>query len=302
MAERGKRGQAKPQTGAPVGAGPKTPRYLGSQLLIATPNMGDPRFEKSVILLGAHDEEHAMGVVVNKTLSDVDFIDVLDSIDLDTSAAFDDVAVHYGGPVQTDRGLVVHSLDYRTSTTLEISAEIGITGSREILEAILGERRSAPPEKWFLALGYAGWGEGQLESEIASNAWAHCPATSDIVFADDHETKWSLALESIGVSPAMLTPDWFGGGRRGAELSVLRASKQRLRARKCDKTNSWSASTCNLIATRSRAATAARSLLCARRLFTCCVVRIRRTINHGALGSRLTRPYAIVENAVACAF
>jgi len=187
------------------------PSFLGSNLLIATPNMADPRFARSVILLGAHDKDHAMGIIINKTLPDVKFSEILDYIDVKKETSTDQYDVFYGGPIQTERGFVVHSLDYRTKSTLVITPEIGFTGSKEILQSIMAEDATEAPKHWFLALGYASWDSAQLESEIAENTWAHCSADEKIVFADVTTDKWSLAFAKLGVTSAMLTPDWFAG-------------------------------------------------------------------------------------------
>lgn len=187
------------------------PSFLGSQLLIATPNMSDPRFARSVVLLGAHDEDHAMGIIINKTLPDVKFSEILSYIDVKKETSADHYDVYYGGPVQIERGFVIHSLDYKTNSTLEVTPEIGFTGSKEILASIMAENATEAPSRWFLALGYASWDSTQLEAEIAENAWAHCPADARIVFAEAAADKWSLAFAKLGVSSAMLTPDWFAG-------------------------------------------------------------------------------------------
>ena len=187
------------------------PRYLGSKLLIAAPHLMDPRFERTVILLGSHDEHHAMGLIVNKTLPDLKFSELLEFIDLPVEPELDHRNVHYGGPVNTDKGLVVHTLDYQTPATLKVTDAIGVTGSKEILKSIASTGATEKPEKWFLALGHAGWSGRQLETEISENAWAHCPADPDIVFSGGSEDAWSNAYSAIGVSSAMLTPDWFAG-------------------------------------------------------------------------------------------
>ena len=187
------------------------PRFLGSQLLIASPNMEDPRFARSVVLLGAHDDDHAMGIIINKTLPEVSFSEVLGHIDLETDSSADRFDVYYGGPVQQERGFVVHTLDYKTKSTLEVTPEIGFTGSKEILEKIMADDATSAPSQWFLALGYASWAPTQLEAEISENAWIHCPADKGIVFSDVVADKWTMALAKLGVSSAMLTPDWFAG-------------------------------------------------------------------------------------------
>ncbi len=190
--------------------------FLVGKLLIAMPNMTDPRFEKALVLICAHDEEHAMGVVVNKPLQQVELGELLEQLDIDPKPGVSGEPVHYGGPVRSERGLVVHSLDYRLDTTLLANDAIGLTASQEILNDIAGvDPQRAPPAKSFLAVGHAGWGSGQLESEIAANAWAHCEADDDLVFAKAPEDAWRMALERLGVTGAMLSSAW--STTRGAD-------------------------------------------------------------------------------------
>lgn len=195
--------------------GPAAPRagasqdFLAGKLLIAMPNMSDPRFEKSVILMVSHDTSHAMGVVINKPLAKVELGDLLEQLSIDPLEGAGGDPVYYGGPVQTDRGLVVHTLDYRGPQTLEINERIGVTASKEILVDIGGRSRNRkPPEKYLLAIGHAGWGPGQLESEIAVNAWVHSDAAEELIFHSDTEAVWRNALKSLGVTGAMLSPEW----------------------------------------------------------------------------------------------
>ncbi len=183
--------------------------FLVGKLLIAMPNMSDPRFEKSVLLMVSHDPTHAMGVVINKPLADVELGDLLEQLAIDPRESTGGEPVFYGGPVQTDRGLVVHTLDYRSPQTIPVGEEFGVTASKEILMDIGGRSRAkAPPERYFLAIGHAGWGAGQLESEIAVNAWCHSEATTDLVFGGESMDLWRAALESLGVTGAMLSPEW----------------------------------------------------------------------------------------------
>lgn len=189
--------------------GAKVRDFLSGQLLIAMPNMSDPRFERTVLLMCAHDEQHAMGVIVNKPLADVELGELLEQLDIDISGTSADQPVFFGGPVQTDRGLVLHSLDYRTDTTLEICPGVGLTTTREILVDIAqGAAGRAAPKQFMLAIGYAGWGAGQLEEELAMNAWAHCDPDETIIFPKDPSASWNKALARLGVTGAMLSPEW----------------------------------------------------------------------------------------------
>ncbi len=183
--------------------------FLGGKLLIAMPNMTDPRFEKSVVLIVSHDERHAMGVVVNKPLADIELGDLLEQLSIDPRKGAGGEPVFYGGPVQTDRGLVVHSLDYKSRQTMQVGPEIGVTASKDILVDIGGvaAKRKAPA-RYFLAIGHAGWGAGQLESEIAVNAWCHSDADPALIFGGEASDLWKAALQSLGVTAAMLSPEW----------------------------------------------------------------------------------------------
>lgn len=172
------------------------------------PNMRDPRFERAVILMCAHDENEAMGVIVNKPVDRLTMGDLLEKLEIIGGEPLADEPVRFGGPVQTDRGLVIHTLDYRIEGTLAVTAKIGLTASREILLDLIGRGERPAPRRYFLAVGYAGWGAGQLEDEIIANAWVHCSPDEDIVFAEEPEQAWRRSLERLGVSGAMLSPEW----------------------------------------------------------------------------------------------
>lgn len=201
--------QAGPHAGRRRGRSGAARDFLTGNLLIAMPNMTDPRFEKSVVLMVSHDPKHAMGVVINKPLADIELGDLLEQLSIDPREGSGGEPVYYGGPVQTDRGLVVHTLDYRSPQTMPVGAHFGVTASREILADIGGRARvRTPPRKYLLAIGHAGWGAGQLESEIAVNAWCHAEATADIIFNPDPGAAWRAALESLGVTGAMFSKEW----------------------------------------------------------------------------------------------
>lgn len=188
---------------------PKDREFLAGQMLIAMPNMGDPRFTRSVIFMCAHDEDHAMGVIVNKPLDDVDMSELLAQLEIAPRGDAAATPVFFGGPVQTERGLVLHTLDYQLENTLALNDELGLTASRDILIDIAGASPTRKaPRRFLLAIGHAGWGAGQLEQEIAQNAWAHCDADEDIIFNGAHDAIWKRALSKLGVTSAMLSPEW----------------------------------------------------------------------------------------------
>ncbi len=186
--------------------------YLDGQMLIAMPSMRDERFARSVIYVCAHSSEGAMGIVVNQPASNINFSDLLvqlevipaaDLIQLPPRAGL--VKVLKGGPVETGRGFVLHSSDFFIeNSTLPIDDGICLTATLDILKAIA---RGKGPESAVLALGYAGWGAGQLESEIQENGWLHCPADQELIFGPDIEGKYGRALRKIGIDPGMLSSE-----------------------------------------------------------------------------------------------
>lgn len=185
---------------------------LTGKLLVAMPGMGDPRFERAVIYLCAYSAEAAMGLIVNRTAPDLTFRDLLGQLEvgkgIELSPARAQVPIYFGGPVEHGRGFVLHSADYTAEgSTLEIGNTFGMTATVDILEDIA---RGAGPRDAILALGYSGWGPGQLEEEIAQNGWLTCEATPEVVFGTRNDEKWPAALRSAGVDPRLLSG---GAGR-----------------------------------------------------------------------------------------
>ena len=191
-------------------AAPRQRPFLDGQLLVAMPGMADERFARSVIYLCAHSADGAMGIILNRPASVRNFPELLEQLRVIDSeeriklpSAAKDIQVLFGGPVQTDRGFVLHSADFHIlNSTLAIDEGVSLTATIDILRAIaMGEG----PDRALLALGYAGWGAGQLENEIQLNGWLHCPADPSIVFDRDLDTKYSRALRSIGIDLASLS-------------------------------------------------------------------------------------------------
>jgi putative transcriptional regulator len=184
--------------------------FLDGQMLIAMPTMLDDRFARSVIYVCAHSSEGAMGIIVNQPASNIKFSDLLvkldvipaaDAIQLPTRAGV--VKVMRGGPVETERGFVLHSADFFIeNSTLPINDGVCLTATIDILKAIA---RGDGPASAILALGYAGWAPGQLETEIQGNGWLHCTADPDLIFGTDIGGKYDLALKKIGIGPGMLS-------------------------------------------------------------------------------------------------
>jgi putative transcriptional regulator len=185
--------------------------YLDGQMLIAMPAMGDERFSRSVIYICAHSSEGAMGIIVNQPAPNIDFSDLL--VKLDVIPATDairlpsraTVKVMRGGPVETERGFVLHSADFFIeNSTLPIDEGICLTATLDILKAIA---RGDGPLSAILALGYAGWAPGQLETEIQGNGWLHCAADPELIFGPDIGAKYEKALRKIGIDLAMLSSE-----------------------------------------------------------------------------------------------
>ena len=183
--------------------------YLDGQLLIAMPAMADKRFARSVIYMCAHSEEGAMGLIINQRAPNLLFPDLLERLQiLDEGSEIAlpshimKMAIHVGGPVEPERGFVLHSSDYFTpSSTLPINDEICLTATIDILKALAA---GEGPDRAILALGYAGWAPGQLESEIQANGWLSCQADMELVFDLDVEEKYEKALSKLGIDPIHL--------------------------------------------------------------------------------------------------
>jgi putative transcriptional regulator len=174
---------------------------LAGQLLIAMPQMQDRRFMRSVIFLCAHNEEGAMGLVINKIIDTVTLPELLEKLGIPSLGLNSRRPVHAGGPVEEGRGFVLHSDDYREDNTLVVGS-MGLTATLDVLRAI---GRGQGPRRSMLALGYAGWGPGQLDTEMSDNGWLHVPADEEIVFDEDIADKWQRALGKLGIDPLSLS-------------------------------------------------------------------------------------------------
>ena len=176
---------------------------LAGQILIAMPGMADPRFDHSVILICAHSDDGAMGLIVNKPMTEMSFSRLLDQLSIPRAPEGRDIRVHLGGPVERGRGFVLHSADWQAGeSTLAVPGGYGMTATLDILEALA---RGGGPQAALLALGYSGWGPGQLEAEILRNDWLTAPAPDGLVFGAEDRTKWTAALRSMGIDPLTLS-------------------------------------------------------------------------------------------------
>ncbi len=186
--------------GAPSGADPKVrpdldPTNLTGKLLVAAPQMHDPHFAKTVIFMLQHNEHGALGIVVNHELGAAPAADVLKGLGLQSDGAAGRIKVFLGGPVEPQVAFVLHSTDYSNEATHNVTAGVSVTGDSAILKAI---SHGGGPKKSLLALGYAGWGPGQLEAEMAHDAWYVAPADPNVIFGDDIGSKWKQALAISG--------------------------------------------------------------------------------------------------------
>ncbi len=176
--------------------------YLTGQLLIAMPNMADPRFARTVIYMCAHSDEGAMGLVINKPMPSITFRELLAQLEIPAGDGVNHLRVHLGGPVESGRGFVLHTADFVREGTMVVDGKVALTATIDILRSIAA---GEGPQRHLLALGYAGWGPGQLDAEIQANGWLHAPSDEAILFDPDLSTKWERAIAKLGVVPAMLS-------------------------------------------------------------------------------------------------
>lgn len=176
--------------------------FLSNQFLIAMPTLSDPSFFHTVTYLCQHSDEGALGIVINRPAG-MNLGDIFKQMDIRAAdARTNEVAIYSGGPVQQERGFVIHNAGNNWDSSIQISEGISLTTSRDILEAIA---KGTGPSRYLVALGYAGWGAGQLEQEVSNNAWLNVPCTPDILFSTPFTQRWNQAARLIGVDINMLT-------------------------------------------------------------------------------------------------
>ena len=168
------------------------------------PSMADPRFTRGVIYVCAHTSEGAMGILVNHPLATPSFADLLAQLNVEPVPPARSIRLCAGGPVDNARGFVLHTTDWTGDGSLRVDDRLALTASLDILRAIAG---GGGPRQGILALGYAGWGPGQLDAELAQNAWLSAPADLALLFDADHETKWRRALAKLHIDPMLLSGD-----------------------------------------------------------------------------------------------
>ncbi len=176
--------------------------FQTGKLLVAMPSIGDDRFEHSVIYMCAHTSEGAMGIVVNRPLKAPTFEDLLEQLSIAPLPPARRIDLYAGGPVDNVRGFVLHTADWTSDASLHVDQGLALTASLDVLKVIAA---GGGPRAGILALGYAGWGPGQLDSEIGNNVWLSVPADEQLVFDSDHETKWVRALGKLHIQPSQLS-------------------------------------------------------------------------------------------------
>jgi len=178
--------------------------YLTGQFLVATPSMNDPRFARTVIYLCVHNAEGAMGLVVNRSVDSLTFDELLEQLNIPRARGGSEIRVHFGGPVESGRGFVLHSTDYMREGTVVMDNGVGLTATVDILRDIAD---GFGPRDTLLALGYAGWGPGQLDSEIQENAWLTVPGDAGLLFDTSLDHKWDRAVGLLGFDPNLLSSE-----------------------------------------------------------------------------------------------
>jgi len=186
---------------------PSQPTFLSGKLLLAMPGMADPRFERAVIAMCVHDENGAIGIGIGHKRAGINFRGLLKQLEIDPGQA-PDCAVHHGGPVEPGRGFVLHSTDWGGQDTLHVAGPKGeifaMTGTIDILKAIA---EGKGPSRWIAALGYAGWGEGQLDEEMTRHGWFTAQGDASILFDTPTDERWAAAFKAEGIDPRLLASE-----------------------------------------------------------------------------------------------
>lgn len=175
-------------------------RFLTGQFLLAMPGIGDPRFDHAVIAMCAHDSEGALGIGLGETIDGLGLHDLLRQFEIDPGDA-PDAPVHFGGPVEPRRGFVLHALDWGGQDTITVADRWALSGTIDVLKAIA---EGTGPSQWLVALGYAGWGEGQLDEELTRHGWFNTPGDLDLLYDTSAETRWAQGFSRAGIDPRLL--------------------------------------------------------------------------------------------------
>ena len=180
----------------------EAPKYLSGQLLLAMPGIGDPRFERAVIAMCVHDENGALGLGIGRALPRMGLHALLDQLEIERGVA-PDAPLHFGGPVEPQRGFVLHGLDWGGEDTLHVGKRWALTSTLDVLRAIAQGRG---PSRWVVTLGYAGWGEGQLDEEMTRHGWFATPGDDDLIFSVGASERWIKAFAGAGIDSRLLAP------------------------------------------------------------------------------------------------
>lgn len=174
--------------------------YLTGQFLLAMPGIGDPRFERAVIALCAHDENGALGIGIGATVAGLGLHDLLGQFEIDPGDT-PDAPVHFGGPVEPRRGFVLHTLDWGGQDTIDVAGRWALSGTIDVLRAIAA---GTGPSRWLVAIGYAGWGEGQLDEEMTRHGWFSTPADTGLIYDVTAAGRWEGGFAAAGIDPRLL--------------------------------------------------------------------------------------------------
>ncbi len=178
----------------------QTTPFMTGQFLLAMPGIGDSRFDRAVIAMCAHDDEGALGIGLGVAIESLRFHDVLQQLEIDPGAA-PDVAVHLGGPVEPRRGFVIHTRDWGGADTIDVAGRWALSGTIDILRAIAA---GTGPSRWLVALGYAGWGAGQLDGELTRHGWLNVTGDEGLLYDTHADHRWAAGFASAGIDPRLL--------------------------------------------------------------------------------------------------
>jgi putative transcriptional regulator len=176
------------------------PRYLTGQFLLAMPGMMDPRFDHAVIAMCSHDAEGAVGIGIGAVVDGLGLHDLFEQLDIEPGGA-PNAIIHFGGPVETRRGFVLHTLDWSGQDTIDVAGRWALSGTIDVLRAIA---EGTGPERYVVALGYAGWSAGQLDGELATPGWLNVAGDTALLFETEASARWSSAMAGAGVDPSLL--------------------------------------------------------------------------------------------------
>tara|TARA_Y100000590_G_scaffold403760_1_gene490716 strand:- start:7035 stop:7601 length:567 start_codon:yes stop_codon:yes gene_type:complete len=180
----------------------KNKEYLSGKFLIASPTMPDPRFHKSVIYIVSHKKDGAMGIIINQPIIETKIKNIINIKELKNNSNIDNIPMTFGGPVDTKKGFILHTSEFKDKTTIKIDKNIFLTSNISILKSII---KGNGPKKSLFALGYSGWISGQLENELLNDGWLVAPGDSKLIFECDIKNKWNVAIKSLGINPNFLT-------------------------------------------------------------------------------------------------